>query len=106
MPCEACFTLFHLRPCCNVHTAKYEALKENDLLSVIQWFYKTCYIGIMQFASELLDLKERLTTLENGSDVKAIVKEVLQDQLKGEAEIEMRKLNVIGHGLPDPALKT
>ena len=60
----------------------------------------------MQFASELLDMKERLTTLENGSDIKAIVKEVLQDQLKEEAEIEKRKLNVIGQGLPDSALKT
>ena len=105
MQCEACFTRFHLKPWCNIDTAKYEALEENGLLSVIRWFCKKCDKVIMLLASELLDKEERLTTLENRSDVKAIVKEVLQDLLKDEAEIEKRKLNVIVQGLSEPALK-
>ena len=99
------FTRFHLRPCCNIDTPKYEALEENDLLSVMQWFCKKCDKGIMQFVSERLDMKERLTTLKNGSNIKPIVKEVLQDQLKEEAEIKKRKLNVIVQGLLESALK-
>ena len=105
MQCEACFTRFHLSTCCNIDTAKYEALEKNDLLSVTRWFCKKCDKGVMQFASELLDIKERLTALENRTDVKAIVKEVVQDHLKEEAEIEKRKLNVIVQGLPEPALE-
>ena len=66
---------------------------------------KECDKDIMQFASELFNIKKRFTALENRTDVKAIVKEVVQGHLKEEAEIEKRKLNIIVQGLPAPALE-
>lgn len=106
MQCEACFVWFHLSPCCNIDPVKYRALEDNDLLSVIRWFCRRCDKGIIQFASDLADIKDRLTALENRTDVKAVVMEVVKDHFQEEFEIEKRKLNVIIHGLPEPALET
>ena len=67
-----------------LHTKPYE---KNYLISVSRLFCKKCdNKGIMQFTSELLDIKERFTALQNRSDVNAIVKEMVQDHFKEEAE--------------------
>ena len=106
MQCEACFSWFHLKPCCNIDAAKYKALENNDLLDVIRWFCNKCDQGIIQLASEIVDIKERLAALERKTNVKAMVKEAVQDHFKEEAEKEKRKLNVIVHGLPEPDQET
>ena len=110
MQCEACFTWFHLKPCCNIDRTKYKALEENDLLSVIRWFCNKCDKSILKFSSELAEIKERLCALEHksssSSEVKVAMKEVVHDHFTEQSDLDRRKCNVIVHGLPEPASET
>ena len=103
MQCESCMSWFHLEPCCNINHVKYRALGDNDLLNVIRWFCKKCDKSIIQFASDMQEIKERLSALESKSNIKEMVKEVVQEHLREEADIEKRRLNVIVYGIPEPS---
>ena len=102
MQCEACLTWFHLAPCCNVDSTKYDALNQNGLIGIVRWFCKRCNKRVMQNNnSDIEDIKKRLDVLEDIKNIEQIVERKMKQLAEETTELEKRKHNVIVHGIPE-----